>query len=150
MKNVFRIVLLCCLTNQAFAQVEGAPIYGTECTVDTYDSAAESSQIGGFDSDSLPGAYRPLADQLKTSGFKLRRKDYTKPVIHYFKDTEFLVELKMNSGRGANRNFSITLMNTGRFGVYSTLFFVEIPNSGNTLADALKLIGMLPECVRRR
>jgi hypothetical protein len=121
-------------------------IYGKECTIDTYDSTAESRDVGGFDGDTFHGAYQPLVDKLLLSNFDVRENDYNRS-IHYFKDTEFLVELKMNTGRSSNRNISLRIINTGRFGIYSDVYFIETSNSGDAVADAKKLIATIPKCV---
>jgi|GEM_PF-4615238 len=149
MRNLFQLLFLFVSAIQTPAHADTASILGHECTIDTYDSSAESGNVGGFDGDTFAGLYRPLMDQLKASRFNMRQNDSVHR-IHYFKDTEFLVELKMNSGRGANRNVSLTLVNTGKYGVYQTLFFVETPDSGNPGADAEKLFKALPVCVRAR
>ncbi len=150
MKNPFMLLLICLSTGPVFAHESSTTISGFECTIDTYDSAAESGNVGGFDGDAMFGAYQPLMEQLRTSRFSMRRKDFSNRPIHYFRDTEFLIELKMNSGRGSNRNISLTLVNTGKFGTYGTVFFVETPNTGNTMSDTLKVIRMLPLCARQR
>ncbi len=149
MKKPLCAFFLCVSASHAFAIENAATITGRECTIDTYDSNAESSGVGGFDGDSFVRSYRTLMDQLRASRFIMRRKDPNHRV-HYFKDTEFLVQLRMDSGRGSKGRVSLELMNTGRYGTYQTLFYIETRNSGDPDADAQGLIKALPECVLAR
>jgi hypothetical protein len=124
------------------AQTNPNVIYGTECSINTYDSHEEAGNIGKFGLDSH-AAFVALIDKIKANNFSYKNEIGK---LYYWKDFEFLVELNMAVGRGSDHHFFLTITNTGKFGSYSKAFHVETKNTGNTEADTKSLIKQMPKC----
>lgn len=119
-------------------------LYGKECSINTYDSYEEAGHIGkiGIDSEEV---INKLISKLKSSNYRYHNKIME---LYYFTDFEFLIEIKQQQGRSSDQRLSLEIWNTGKFGAYKLLFYLEKENTGNFEEVARNMISQIPPCVK--